>query len=170
MDTASKLLPRFTLIATSAAPWLFAFLLVGCDFHTNMENLPALVNQVSKAAGFNQEKPQISLEIPRGYSQAKKAAEADQRTWEQIALDAERMAFHGPAQEAAPLANLPAASALPAGKTPDVKVSKLGKKVAKLRYAKKSYASTGKYWKPAKAGTKKVGYHKVGASKLASTY
>lgn len=170
MDTTSKLLPRLTLIATSAAPWLFAFLLVGCNFQANMENLPALVEKVSKATGFQTEKPQISLEIPRGYAPAKKAA--SDKSWEQVALDAERMAFQGPAPEAGPVVTAPVAplAPVPAAKVPQVKVAKGGKKLAKLTIAKKRLAANGRYWKPAKLAGKKVGYHRVTTTKLASTY
>lgn len=144
MNSTTTLASRFSMALTSFTPWLLAFVLVGCNFQTKLPNLP----------GLSQEAPKISLEIPRGYAPAKSAAAAE-KSWEQVAAGAERMAFHGPALEQ-PVAS-PAAAKVAETTTVQsrlLEVLKPGKSHKKLTSrktsVKKRYASTGKYWKPVK--------------------
>ncbi len=170
MSSTTNFFPRLTFVLTGLAPWLFAFLLVGCNFQAGLPSLP----------GLNQDAPKISLEIPQGYAPARSAAEAE-KSWEQVALDAERMAFHGaplnPSTEKVQPKTQPSVSPIVAeakSQSRIIEVLKPGKISrkwsAKKGIAKKRYASTGKFWKPVKLTGKRFGEKKSQAKKLALNF
>ncbi len=142
MTLSRKIAPAFTITATSLAPLLFSLLLVGCNFQ-GLENLDAL-------KVLQKEEPRISLEIPSGYTPAQAVR---QKTWEEVATAAQKLALDGPAHESDVIASNPeielkpavaAKSSLKHGK----KKSKRLAKVNRRRAGKKLASSSKKFWKP----------------------
>lgn len=133
MTLAKRFLPTFTIMMTSLAPLFFAFLLVGCN--------------------FQKEEPQITLEIPSGYAPA---SAAKQRTWEEVAAAAQKLALDGPAVEmptmpvlANPATTTPVAQAKAPAAAPKKMLSKKLLAVQKRRLGRKKLAmGPKKYWKP----------------------
>jgi len=138
MTLTRKLIPTVTITMTSLAPLFFALMLTGCNFQA-----------------LQGEAPQITLEIPKGYAPAQ---EIKQKTWEEVAAGAQRMALNGPDNVETPAIAVPAPEAKPTApivKMPPKVLAKAKKKskhyvmASKRRHGKRLVtASPRKLWKP----------------------
>ncbi len=153
MKYTSKITTRLTSALTVFAPLFFAFLLTACNFQKQPER--------------------ISLEIPNGYAPARVARE---RTWEETATNAERLAFSGPV-DTTPNVAPPAATAptplvalRPVPKLEKVASKSLKRVAFKKVNSKKRLASTAKYWKPVRSANKKVAIRNSYPKRLASNF
>ncbi len=137
MTLTNKLIPAITV--TSLAPLFFAILLVGCNFQA-VHDLPI--------PGLQKEPLQISLDIPKGYTPAQ---EIKQKTWEDVAAGAQRLALNGPENTAPAMVTTPVAQ-VKASRPVLAKAKKKSKHfvmASKRRAGRKLVTATSKkFWKP----------------------